>query len=485
MRSRALIVAAAAIALALTTILLSSFGAHPAAPVPGSTLQRTLVDRDGDGFLERGPGEALRNRTDLAPASRTDRTLATFVQISDVHLADEESPARPVFLDRLGSPFESTFRPQEALGGQILAQTVTTVNRLRPEAVVLTGDLVDNAQDNELRQALAILDGGRVDPDSGRRGYAGAQSQSNPDPFYYRPDVDAPRHPGLLARAERPFVSAGLRAPWYPVLGNHDLLVQGELAPRPTTNAVAVGSRLLLEADRPAGLPTTERGLSARLVDRVLSRGLPGRAVRVAPDPARRELPAGDVLGRLRSAAGHGGSGPRLDYSFDIGPRVRAIVLDAVSRTGGAGGRIPRSRLPWLRAQLAAADGRWIVVFSHQPLATCKGGRAALALLDRDPHVVAAIAGHTHRNSIVVRRSPSRGYWLVTTASLIDYPQQARAFRLVALRDGGVALETWMIDHGDGQDAGVARELSFLDVQGGRARGDAGGPRDRNARLFR
>lgn len=479
---------ALAVAVLVGTAALASLVGRPSAGgarTPGSTLAGTLVDRDGDGSLERGAGEQLRDRTELAPRSPTGRTLATFAQVSDVHLADEESPARAVFLDRLGAPFESTFRPQEALGGQVLAQTVAALNRLRPQAVVLTGDLIDNAQSNELDEALAILRGGRVDPDSGAPGYSGPQSRSNVDPFYYRPDVDAPRHPGLLRRAERPFSSSGLRAPWYPVLGNHDALVQGEVAPTAATDAVAVGSRMLLGIERPADIPTSQRELSPGLVQRTLERGLPGRVLPVPADAARRQLRVPELLTRLRLTSGHGGSGPRLDYSFDIGRHVRVVVLDAVRRGGGSDGHLPASVLPWLHAQLAAAGRRWVIVFSHQPLDRSAGGSAVLGLLDQDSRMVAAIAGHSHRNAIVPRSTPAGGYWLITTASLIDYPQQARAFRLVATRRGGVALETWMIDHGNRHDAGVSRELAFLDAQGGRPRHDAGRRLDRNVRLYR
>ena len=146
---------------------------------------------------------------------------------------------------------------------------------------------------------------------------------------------------------------------------------------------------------------------------------------------------------------------------------------------------IRAQQLAWLRQQLKAARARWVLVFSHQPLATRIGGERALALLDHDPRVVAAIAGHTHRNAIVPRRSPVGGYWLVTTASLVDYPQQARVFRLVTTAGGGVAIETWMVDHGSGD--GLARTslaLSFLDWQGGRPSHFAGSLSDRNVRLF-
>ena len=191
------------------------------------------------------------------------------------------------------------------------------------------------------------------------------------------------------------------------------------------------------------------------------------------------------MLRRLRQASGHGGAGPLLDYTFDLGRRVRGIVLDLIRRDVGAGGVVRPGQVGWLRRELRAAGSRSVVVFSHTPLENAAGGERLLALLDRDPHVVAAVAGDTHRNSILARATPAGGYWLITTSSLVDYPQQARMFRLRSTAHG-VAVETWMVDP-DPQIrlASISRQLAYLDYQGGRPNGSAGTRRDRNATLFR
>ncbi len=465
----------AAAALAVAALALAACGdTRPASSPPGgSTLAATLVDRDGDGFLEQGPGEPFVDRGgDAAPGA----TLATFAQLTDTHVRDEESPARVTFLDRLGGRFNSTFRPQEAFSTQVLDAAVRALNAEHPQAVFVTGDIVDNAQSNELTMAIDTLKGGRVNPNSGAPGYDGVQAPDSADPFYYRPDHDAPTHPGVLNAAQRPFTAAGLRAPWYPLVGNHDVLAQGEVPPTRAISDFATGTRLAPSLDPRLRVPADE-GDAKQAVAQLLAGQLPLDTESVPADPDRRLVAPGEAERRLAQAAGDGAEPG--DYAIDVGARVRAILIDTVRRDGTSRGRITPAQVAWLGQQLAAAGDRYVIVLSHNPLDASEGGPQALAALDADPRVVAAISGNRHKN-VITRHNR---FWLIGTSSLADFPQQARMFRL--RRAGtGVVLETWMVDHDGRGLAGISRELSYLDAQGGRPQHFAGTRADRNARLY-
>ncbi|HEX4110643.1 MAG TPA: hypothetical protein VHX88_21115, partial [Solirubrobacteraceae bacterium] len=52
---------------------------------------------------------------------------------------------------------------------------------------------------------------------------------------------------------------------------------------------------------------------------------------------------------------------------------------------------------------------------------------------------------------------------------------------------GGAVLATWMLDHAPdhGGIGDISRSLAYVDAQGGRPQGFAGGRGDRNALLYR
>jgi hypothetical protein len=242
---------------------------------------------------------------------------------------------------------------------------------------------------------------------------------------------------------------------------------------------VATGDRLVTGIDPSFQPPTLDEDEAPAAVRALLTDGeLFGRAETVPADPARRHLASAELVERLAAAAGVRPAAPeRLDYAFDLGPDARGIVLDTVNRSGGSRGVVTSEQLTWLREQ--DIGDHWTVVFTHNPLETSDGGEAALELLDRAARVVAVVSGNRHRNTI----EPRDGYWLIGTSSLADFPQQGRMFRLQEA-NGGAVLETWMVDHDGRGLAGTARELAFLDAQGGRPQGFAGERSDRNARLF-
>lgn len=491
-RRQVLLTSAAGIgALALSGCGSSS----PSFAESGSTLESTWGDPAGDGQLRVQPGEPLVERHDLAERTGLGTSLGTLGHITDAHVLDASSPARVTFLARLGPPFQSTFRPQEALTVQVLAGAVRAMRALRPDVVLQGGDLIDNDQANELRQALAVLNGGDVQPGSGPDGYHGVQLESDPDPFYYRPDVDAPRHPGLLKEALRRFDSVGLGRPWLPVLGDHDILVAGEMVPNPLTQHLAVGDRALWTLPPGLTLPpelkleavnTPDGPPLAGLADRFLLQALQGPTVKVPPDPHRRELEVGEAIGELRTATRDLGSADRLDYVYDVGARLRVIVVDVASRVGGSGGRVVPGQVEFVRSALAEAGDRWVIFASHQTLRQSVGGDELQAVLDASPRLILLLNGHTHQNRIRPRQTPAGGHWEIETASLIDWPQQARALRIHETQDGaGVAIKTWMLDHVfPGSLGRISRELAYLSASGGRPGHFAGQRSDRNAVLY-
>ena len=64
--------------------------------------------------------------------------------------------------------------------------------------------------------------------------------------------------------------------------------------------------------------------------------------------------------------------------------------------------------------------------------------------------VIAWIAGHVHFHAAGRHGDDERGFWEVTTSSLIDWPQQARILEFVRVTDAGrpqIAIVSTVVDH--------------------------------------
>ncbi|WP_329391353.1 TIGR03767 family metallophosphoesterase [Streptomyces sp. NBC_01716] len=470
-----------------------------------TTLHSLAAPRDRSAAFRRigdGPGwrRVVREQFASAKSGREDRrkVLSSFVQLTDLHVTDVQHPVRTEYV-RSESP--GAWRPHEALSVAGAVSLIEQVNALgtgpatgAPLAFAMTtGDNTDNNSLCELDWYLTLMSGGLVTPNSGDPGaYEGVQNSGLR--MYWHPEDGAPdsdkrlgypRIDGFLEAALRPVRSPGLALPWYSTVGNHDSLASGAYADRTGFLAeFAVGTRKLYDLpdqDAAALLAQISQGDTANggpLIS--LLRREKRRMRTITADPRRAPFtPLQYLTAHLDSA--HTGAGPvghgytkanlasaSLDYTFSMGANVTGVSLDTTDHGGHFTGSVGTGQLNWLEGILKEHSDGYVVLFTHhnswtmgnrrpdpaRPGEARHGGDEVVALLRRHRSAVAWINGHSHRNVVL----PHGSFWEISTASHIDFPQQARVVEIADNRDGTLSLFTTLIE------SAAPRETDFTDL---------------------
>lgn len=451
-------------------------------------------------------------------------TLVVLGHLSDLHICDAESASRIEYLDRFSDPdspwrdeigYVGTYRAQEILTTQVVAAMVDAINETKVgpltkspiDAVVVTGDMTDNAQQNETDWYLSTLNGGEIVAASGNTAQSEWVGSSGVefDKKYWHPDglskdgkLDEPIAKygfpiikGLVAAARNPFKSAGVNFPWFATYGNHDRLLQGTVAPSEKLNALSIGNKRII------GLADDFKILEIKpsvgeIGPAWYPHGDGSPSVEITADAKRAFNNASEFAAAHLPTGGHGFTQWNVEtdraYWHRELEKVVLISLDTVNPWGGWQGSIDEEQLSWLDEKLKYYEKKYVLLLSHHPSITLINDYAAegeprrvlrdelFEVLDKHKNVISWIAGHVHLHAhLRHERSDGSTFVEFTTASQIDWPQQGRIVEIVRELNE-IAIAATVLDHAGDIDwknrdldylamAGISRELALNDWQ--------------------
>ncbi len=485
---------------------------------------RTLLTGPGETYVPRY--DLIGNKAESARANRR-RSLAYLGHMSDIHIIDPQSPARLEPMQQMSPTlWQGAARPQDTMTVQVQAQMVAAMAAARyspltgaPMAAMFnTGDSADMISTAELRWYIDVMDGKAVTPNTGTAGeYDGPQAWPEAN-YVYHPDDPAndrfgpygfPTIPGVLSSAvNQEVTSEGMPVPWYAVYGNHDSLYFGTFPIDAALQSLAKGGKKpalqeALAANYFGGWASDSTVLG-RLQHMVTTQfgSQPGMRD-VAADPQREIftqqafMEAHFETETTPGPVGHGFTRENLTsgktyWWADIGSNLRLFGIDTCNQVTGADGAVPQDQFEWLQDELAKARdlNKMAIVLSHHNSFTLENGAESVTgpnqplihaeqfidMLLQFPNMIAWCNGHTHINTINAhpRKDGTGGFWEITTASCIDFPQQQQLLEVMDNKDGTISIFTTVLDHlsaadwsaGDFSQQGLAslsRQLSAND----------------------
>ena len=417
-------------------------------------------------------------RKDLVPAyggARNVARLLHYFSMSDIHIADKESPAQANYegiAAGFGSGRSSAYSPIILSTTHVLDAAIQTINALHEmtpfDFGVSLGDDCNNTQYNELRWFIGIFDGNVIYPSSGA--HAGADTIDYQKPFY----------------------AAGLNPaiPWYQVIGNHDQYWMGSQFENEKSRSAHIGGTMLdIALDSKPDLESTGAYMGA--VDGstpygdIVGAG-PEADFHIAPtviaDANRHTLssPAStthdwmaEFFHTTSRPVGHGFTHANLTSGmacYSVVPKsdvpIKFIMLDDTvkgpDQPNYAVGALDDERYSWLVDELNAgqANNQLMVICAHVPIlpqyslsdttpypiwpGSEYSDESVLNTLHQYPNLILWMSGHRHINVVTPQPDPNGdptlGFWEVETSSLRDFPQQFRTIDIRRNSDNTVSI---------------------------------------------